>query len=48
MAVTEPEYPALQEQPPGTVLPPAFEGHATAVHEVLKKGVSVLATTTPE
>jgi hypothetical protein len=48
MGVTEPEYPALQEQPPGTVLPSAFGGHATAVHELLKKGVIVLATITPE
>jgi hypothetical protein len=48
MAVTDPEYPALQEHPPGSVLPSEWAGQDTAEQELVKKGLVVDADTNPE
>ena len=46
--MTEPENPALQAQPPGTLAPELFAGHGTALQVLLKNGDTLVDTTEPE
>ena len=47
IGVTDPEYPAIQGQPVGTLTPALREGQDTAKHDSEKKGVTEVGVTVP-